>query len=84
MQVIQTQPMTATGRFQYGGGPKYGGYGGARGQGVPYGSVGGRPGMASMQSIEFDGKRLRKAVARKTVDYNAAVVEYLESPDAAT
>ncbi|KAL1419387.1 hypothetical protein MTO96_005123 [Rhipicephalus appendiculatus] len=35
--------------------------------------------MTSMQSIEFDGKRLRKAVARKTVDYNTAVVEYLEN-----
>ncbi|KAH7955337.1 hypothetical protein HPB52_000372 [Rhipicephalus sanguineus] len=80
MQVIQTQPMTPAGRFQYGGGPKYGGgYGGPRNPGGPYGPVGGRPGMTSMQSIEFDGKRLRKAVARKTVDYNAAVVEYLEN-----
>lgn len=82
MQVIQTQPVTPTGRFQYGGGPKYGGggYGGPRNQGGgPYGPVGGRPGMTSMQSIEFDGKRLRKAVARKTVDYNTSVVEYLEN-----
>ncbi|XP_054929493.1 pre-mRNA 3' end processing protein WDR33 isoform X3 [Dermacentor andersoni] len=80
MQVIQTQPMTPGGRFQYGGGPKYGGYGGGRSQaGGTYGPVGGRPGMSSMQSIEFDGKRLRKAVARKTVDYNTAVVEYLEN-----
>lgn len=31
------------------------------------------------QSIEFDGKRLRKAVARKTVDYNSAIVKYLEA-----
>src|SRR5699024_6296060 len=28
---------------------------------------------------EFDGKRLRKAVARKTVDYNSSVVKMLES-----
>ncbi|XP_077511591.1 WD repeat domain 33 isoform X2 [Amblyomma americanum] len=85
MQVIQTQPMVPSGggRFQYGAGPgpKFGGGGGygggGRSQGGPYG--GGRPGMAPMQSIEFDGKRLRKAVARKTVDYNTAVVEYLEN-----
>ncbi|XP_023240322.1 pre-mRNA 3' end processing protein WDR33-like [Centruroides sculpturatus] len=31
-----------------------------------------------IQAIEFDGKRLRKAVARKTVDYNSAVVKYIE------
>lgn len=30
------------------------------------------------QSIEFDGKRLRKAVTRKTVDYNSSVIKYLE------
>src|SRR2546430_695450 len=28
---------------------------------------------------EFDGKRLRKAIARKTVDYNSSVVKMLES-----
>lgn len=32
-----------------------------------------------IQAIEFDGKRLRKAVARKTVDYNSAVVKYIEN-----
>lgn len=31
------------------------------------------------QNAEFDGKRLRKAVARKTVDYNSSVVKMLES-----
>lgn len=77
MQVIQTQPMTPT-RFQYGGGggPKYGGGGGYGGRG---GGGNFRQGLAQMQSIEFDGKRLRKAVARKTVDYNTAVIEYLEN-----
>lgn len=76
MQVIQTQPMTPS-RFQYGGGggPKYGGGGGYGGRG---GGGNFRQGLAQMQSIEFDGKRLRKAVARKTVDYNTAVIEYLE------
>lgn len=32
----------------------------------------------SSQVIEFDGKRLRKAVTRKTVDYNSSVIKYLE------
>lgn len=30
------------------------------------------------QATEFDGKRLRKAVARKTVDYNTSVCKFLE------
>ncbi|CAL1263888.1 unnamed protein product [Larinioides sclopetarius] len=33
----------------------------------------------STQNIEFDGKRLRKAVTRKTVDYNTSVIKYLEN-----
>lgn len=32
----------------------------------------------SSQNVEFDGKRLRKAVTRKTVDYNSSVIKYLE------
>ncbi|RWS15326.1 Csa-G protein beta 2-like protein [Dinothrombium tinctorium] len=31
------------------------------------------------QATEFDGKRLRKAIARKTVDYNSSVVKTLEN-----
>lgn len=31
------------------------------------------------QATEFDGKRLRKAIARKTVDYNSSTVKLLES-----
>lgn len=31
------------------------------------------------QSIEFDGKRLRKAVVRKTIDYNSAIINQLEA-----
>lgn len=31
------------------------------------------------QATEFDGKRLRKAIARKTVDYNSSVVQLLEA-----
>lgn len=30
------------------------------------------------QATEFDGKRLRKAIARKTVDYNSSVTKWLE------
>ena len=30
------------------------------------------------QVVMFDGKRMRKAVHRKTVDYNSAVIKYLE------
>ncbi|OTF74603.1 WD domain containing protein [Euroglyphus maynei] len=33
----------------------------------------------AFQNAEFDGKRLRKAVARKTVDYNSSIVKMLES-----
>ena len=34
---------------------------------------------ANGQNTEFDGKRLRKAVARKTVDYNSSIVKMLQS-----
>jgi len=30
------------------------------------------------QPITFDGKRMRKAVMRKTVDYNSSVVKQIE------
>lgn len=30
------------------------------------------------QPITFDGKRMRKAVMRKTVDYNSSVVKLIE------
>lgn len=32
---------------------------------------------ASALPAEFDGKRLRKAVARKTVDYNASLSDWI-------
>ena len=39
-----------------------------------------RPPQPSLhQASEFDGKRLRKAIARKTVDYNTSVVRMLEN-----
>ncbi|XP_049770252.1 uncharacterized protein LOC126108925 isoform X2 [Schistocerca cancellata] len=37
-----------------------------------------RPGPVGADS-EFDGKRLRKSVMRKTVDYNSAIIKMLES-----
>lgn len=38
-----------------------------------------RPPAPVYQATEFDGKRLRKAIARKTVDYNTSVVKMLEA-----
>lgn len=32
----------------------------------------------AMQQLTFDGKRMRKAVNRKTIDYNPSVIKYLE------
>lgn len=40
-----------------------------------------RPDLAqqqAMQQLTFDGKRMRKAVNRKTIDYNPSVIKYLE------
>lgn len=34
--------------------------------------------LGNMTLEDFDGKRLRKSVMRKTVDYNAAVIKELE------
>ncbi|XP_066508060.1 pre-mRNA 3' end processing protein WDR33-like isoform X2 [Hoplias malabaricus] len=33
----------------------------------------------AMQQLTFDGKRMRKAVTRKTIDYNPSVIRYLEN-----
>ncbi|XP_061163198.1 pre-mRNA 3' end processing protein WDR33-like isoform X1 [Saccostrea echinata] len=40
---------------------------------------GAQDGDNSAGPVMFDGKRMRKAVHRKTVDYNSAVVQYLEN-----
>lgn len=37
------------------------------------------PNQAAGQVVMFDGKRMRKAVHRKTVDYNSAVIKYIEN-----
>lgn len=36
------------------------------------------PGGAPMTQDDFDGKRLRKSVMRKTVDYNSAIIRAIE------
>lgn len=47
--------------------------------GAYYNSHQSRQHAQQIQTTEFDGKRLRKAVARKTVDYNSSIVKYLEN-----
>lgn len=42
------------------------------------GNYGYRQRMEASQNLMFDGKRMRKAVHRKTVDYNSSVIKYLE------
>ncbi|XP_053201322.1 pre-mRNA 3' end processing protein WDR33-like [Panonychus citri] len=37
------------------------------------------PRLSVYQATEFDGKRLRKAISRKTVDYNSSVVNMIET-----
>lgn len=37
-----------------------------------------RPTFFRIGEIGFDGKMLRKAMARKTVDYNPSIIRYLE------
>lgn len=44
-----------------------------------YGNPGARQQqMMNAQNVTYDGKRMRKAVYRKTVDYNSSAVNYLE------
>ncbi|XP_050083294.1 pre-mRNA 3' end processing protein WDR33 [Anopheles aquasalis] len=45
----------------------------------PYHHFNGFRGGGPMSQDDFDGKRLRKSVMRKTVDYNAAIIKALES-----
>lgn len=44
----------------------------------PFVNFGRGPGGLPMTQDDFDGKRLRKSVMRKTVDYNAAIIRSLE------
>lgn len=42
------------------------------------------PSGGPMTQDDFDGKRLRKSVMRKTVDYNAAIIKVLQVCDLLT
>lgn len=44
----------------------------------PYHHFNGFRGGLPMTQDDFDGKRLRKSVMRKTVDYNASIIKALE------
>lgn len=44
----------------------------------PFSNFARGPGGVPMTQDDFDGKRLRKSVMRKTVDYNAAIIRALE------
>ena len=57
-----------------GGGMGSGGMSSGMG-GMIHGGGGGQPNLGD---VGFDGKMLRKAMARKTVDYHSSVVKYLE------
>lgn len=58
----------------------HGGFSGKSGQQHfrSFNSFGRGPGGAPMSQDDFDGKRLRKSVMRKTVDYNSSIVRALE------
>jgi len=80
---MMSMPLQPQGpRFFGGGGPRMGGPGPKMGR-FQRDSGPGQGGQmrtdpATGQVVMFDGKRMRKAVHRKTVDYNSAVVQYLE------
>lgn len=44
----------------------------------PFQSFGPRGPLGPMTLEDFDGKRLRKSVMRKTVDYNSSIIKALE------
>lgn len=44
----------------------------------PFTNFGRGPGAMPMTQDDFDGKRLRKSVMRKTVDYNSSIVREIE------
>ncbi|KAG8182502.1 hypothetical protein JTE90_020417 [Oedothorax gibbosus] len=73
MQVPQVTPIP---RFNYV--PKFQPQGFQKKPFVPYNQHM-QQGAANNQAIEFDGKRLRKAVTRKTVDYNTSVIKHIEA-----
>lgn len=52
----------------------YGGGGGGNG-----GGAGGKPNYYSRSKTVYDGKTIRKAVVRKTIDFNASVLRYIQN-----
>ncbi|KAF4527648.1 hypothetical protein B566_EDAN010873 [Ephemera danica] len=70
-------PPPQQGLFGHGGfTPRFGGGDKPRFYHQPYRPYASRPGV---DASEFDGKRLRKSVMRKTVDYNSSVIRMLEN-----
>lgn len=53
-------------------------HGGFAGKGTHFKSYNNFRGQGAMSQDDFDGKRLRKSVMRKTVDYNSSIVRALE------
>lgn len=53
-------------------------HGGFAGKGTHFRSYNNFRGPNAMSQDDFDGKRLRKSVMRKTVDYNSSIVRELE------
>lgn len=53
-------------------------HGGFAGKGSHFRSYNNFRGQGAMSQDDFDGKRLRKSVMRKTVDYNSSIVRALE------
>jgi polyadenylation factor subunit 2 len=42
------------------------------------GRQGGRQGNTPFSKMVFDGKRMRKAIQRQTVDYNHSMIKWME------
>lgn len=38
----------------------------------------GNPGLVPSGRVVYDGKRMRKAITRRTIDHSASVMQYLE------
>lgn len=74
-QMMQGSANTPNNNLNVSAGPS--GLNGMPGSGVQMGMQMQMP-MQMMGEVGFDGKMLRKAMARKTVDYNPSVVNYLE------
>lgn len=61
-----------------GGGDRGGGGGGGGGAGGEGGEGDHFFGHHGRERMVFDGKRMRKPIQRKTVDFNSTVIEYIK------